>query len=155
MPPLRVKKKAQNEMFRAQILASSSGTLRLSVSFGGASSLTKCNKHPTLRLSEKFQKITIFSSLPAPSNLITVIASWKQLTDYPSPFALVRLPILDTAINIIKKDPAMFVCSATPNESDLHTNLLALTRRSCTASMYLVFNRLPVLSRSIRGGVRC
>lgn len=143
-----MKKKAEIECLGPRFWLVLAAPLRLSVSFGGASSLTKCNKHPTFPSAFlKILKISKISSSPnylLPQISSTVIASWKQLTYYPSPFALVRLPILDTVINITKKDPAMFVCSATPNESDLHTNLLALTRRSCTASMYLVFNRLPL-----------
>ena len=103
-------------MFRAQILASSSGTLRLSVSFGGASFLAvEPNATNIPPFPPPFWKKFPQKSPSSPNNLlpqtsITVVASWKQLTYYLSPFARVRLPILNHSNKHHQKGPLL--CSS-------------------------------------------
>ena len=110
---------------------------------------------PPSAFLKKINFTFLSSYFPLQSNSTTV----DYLLDnfdlfYPRSLARVRLPTLSTAINPTKR--TLPCSSALLLQLNLTcTNLLALTRRSCTASMYLVFNRLLVLSRCIRGGVRC
>ena len=111
------------------------------------------NIPPSLRLSEKIKNHHSLLLQPAPSHSTTVIAS-EQVDLLPS---VIHSCATSNPQHRNKPHQRTLLCSsALLLQMNLTcTNLLALTRRSCTASMYLVFNRLPVLSRSIRRGVRC